>query len=278
MNKRKLLLVALSLCMVAILAMGGTLAYLTDTDNQTNVFTVGKVSIVLNEEERVKDDNGDFTEELKDFKQSKKLFPLVGNAQTDPEVAGLPISENYVDKIVTVTNTGSEDAWIRVYFAIPSALDDGYDTFNAGLNILHFNFGKNTVTDESTTVANEGGNWWDWKTEAGNWNYFETTIDDIRYNVYFADYMKTTAENEVTERFLNGVYMDSSFNFNDAGVQMAFNNTFAVDAAWDWSNVTCPVIAIAAQAAGFDTPDDAFDTSFGEQFNPWGGTVENWQE
>ena len=278
MNKRKLLLVALSLCMVAILAMGGTLAYLTDTETAANVFTVGKVTIVLNEQERVKDDNGDFTAALQGFEQDKKLFPLVGNAQTDSEVAGLPISENYVDKIVTVTNTGSEDAWIRVYFAIPSVLDDGYDTFNAGLNILHFNFGKNLATNANTNVANEGNNWWDWNTAAGNWNYFETTIDDIRYNVYFADYMKTTAKGETTERFLNGVYMDSSFNFNDAGVQMAFNNTFAVDAAWDWSNVTCPVVALGVQAAGFDTPDAAFDTAFGTEFNPWGGAIENWQE
>lgn len=49
MTKRKLMLVALSLCMVAILAMGGTLAYLTDEDDVTNVFTVGNVEIELTE-------------------------------------------------------------------------------------------------------------------------------------------------------------------------------------------------------------------------------------
>ena len=67
MNKRKLLLVALSLCMVAILAMGGTLAYLTDTDAKTNVFTVGNVNIEQNEKDR----------EGNDYVNNQKLFPIV---------------------------------------------------------------------------------------------------------------------------------------------------------------------------------------------------------
>ena len=49
MNKRKLLLVALSLCMVAILAMGGTLAYLTDDEKVTNTFTLGDIDINIEE-------------------------------------------------------------------------------------------------------------------------------------------------------------------------------------------------------------------------------------
>ena len=73
MNKRKLLLVALSLCMVAILAMGGTLAYLTDTDSQLNVMTLGKVDISQNEQQQ--GENG-----LEDFAQDKPLLPMVAVA------------------------------------------------------------------------------------------------------------------------------------------------------------------------------------------------------
>ena len=50
MNKRKTLALALTLCMVAILAIGGSLAYFTDTTNaKVNEFTVGNVNIDLDE-------------------------------------------------------------------------------------------------------------------------------------------------------------------------------------------------------------------------------------
>ena len=47
MNKRRILAIAMSLCIVAILAVGASLAYFTDTDNATNTFTVGNVEIKL---------------------------------------------------------------------------------------------------------------------------------------------------------------------------------------------------------------------------------------
>ncbi len=49
MNKRKLVLLASALCIVAILAVGSTLAYFTDGDEATNTFTVGNVDIDLQE-------------------------------------------------------------------------------------------------------------------------------------------------------------------------------------------------------------------------------------
>ena len=49
MSKRKIVLLALAVCMVAILAVGGTLAYFTAEDDATNTFTVGNVKIDLTE-------------------------------------------------------------------------------------------------------------------------------------------------------------------------------------------------------------------------------------
>ena len=49
MSKRKILALASAVCMVAILAIGGTLAYFTDKDDATNTFTVGNVDITLTE-------------------------------------------------------------------------------------------------------------------------------------------------------------------------------------------------------------------------------------
>ena len=49
MNKRKILLLAAALVMVAVLGIGGTLAYFTDDEHAKNTFTVGNVDIDLDE-------------------------------------------------------------------------------------------------------------------------------------------------------------------------------------------------------------------------------------
>lgn len=47
--KKKILAITLCVAMLAIMLVSGTLAYFTDNDAKTNTFTVGNVSIVLNE-------------------------------------------------------------------------------------------------------------------------------------------------------------------------------------------------------------------------------------
>ena len=49
MSKKKILIAALSVCIIAILAVGGTLAYFTDSEAAANTFTIGKVDIKLKE-------------------------------------------------------------------------------------------------------------------------------------------------------------------------------------------------------------------------------------
>lgn len=50
MNKKKILVLAVSVALIAILAIGGSLAYFTDTtDAVTNAFSVGNVDITLTE-------------------------------------------------------------------------------------------------------------------------------------------------------------------------------------------------------------------------------------
>ena len=176
--KKKLIAIFLCVALAAVAVVGASLAYFTDTDSETNTFTVGNVAIKLIEEER----NGKGGKQ--DFTQKKKLYPIVGSAQGEKDALGMPTAKNYVDKMVTIKNTGSEKAYIRAYFAIPSALDNGYETFNAGLNTLHFNFGNKV---ENGVVTSTEGVEWIW-THGSKWNYFETTIDGIKYNVSFADY------------------------------------------------------------------------------------------
>lgn len=254
--KKKILSIALVVAMVAVIA-AGSLAYFTDKDNETNTFTVGNVKIDLIEQER--GENG-----LQDFSQNKKLYPIVGSAQGEKDRLGMPTAKNYVDKIVTVKNTGSEAAYIRAYFAIPSALDDGEDTFNAGLNVLHFNFGNKV---ENGAVTSTYGNEWIWK-HGDKWNYFETEIGGIKYNVYYADYYQAVDAGATTEQFIQGVYLDQTFDRRD-GKCYAFGKEVTLDNGWDWNKVSCPVFAVACQAAGFDSADEAITAAFGANFNPW---------
>lgn len=272
--KKKIIALCCAVAVLATALVGVTLAYFTSRDNETNTFTVGGVKIDLIEKERKYDEDGNLLTELGDFTQNKVLMPIVGSAQGEKDIFGMPTAGNYVDKMITVTNTGKSDAWVRVYFAIPSDLDDGFEEgFNASMNTLHFNFGNYQA---------ENGNWyttyntkWLWGSEAqpdhGGWNYFETEINGVMYNVYYADYYQPLAKDATTERFVDGVYLDQNVDMQDGEyIDPRFPDA---DLRILLGNVYCPVFAIACQAAGFDNAVDAFNAAYGSNFNPWATTT-----
>lgn len=264
--KKKITALCLCAAMLAIAIVGASLAYFTDTKDATNTFTVGNVKIKLIEQQR--GENG-----LEPFEQNKHLYPIVGSAQGAKDEYGMPTAKNYVDKMVTIKNKGSEAAYIRAYFAIPSALDDGYETFNAGLNVLHFNFGNKVVNG---AISSTEGVEWIW-THGSKWNYFETTLSDgIKYNVYYADYYQAVDAGATTEQLVQGVYLDKTFDIKD-GKCYAFGKEVTLDDGWNWEKVSCPVFAVAVQAAGFDSAEEAVTAAFGANYNPWGTTASNWQ-
>ena len=86
MNKKKVLALALAVCLVAVVSFS-TLAYFTDTDTVTNTFTIGSIEIDTRE----------------DFVQNSTLIPVVNNDDptNDP---------NFVKKVVYVANTGENSA------------------------------------------------------------------------------------------------------------------------------------------------------------------------
>ena len=259
--KKKLLAFAMVFALAAVAVVGGSLAYFTDTDNETNTFTAGGVAIDLIEQQV----NEDGTE-LEEFEQDQILLPIVGSAQGNKNEFGQPVAANYIDKMVTVENTGKSDAWVRAYFAIPSALDDGADTYNAGLNILHFNFG-NVMTEDGlrTTYGNE----WKWKDDNGAWKSYVTTIDDVSYNVYYADYYQPLPAEESTVQFVSGVYLDKDVDMNSDGEYTITRDGETVVIEDFNGTVSCPVFAVAVQAAGFDNAAEAVDAAFGVNFDPF---------
>lgn len=262
--KKKILTLCLVVALAATAIVGGTLAYFTDTDTETNTFTAGGVKIDLIEQQVNKEGTA-----LEKFEQNQVLMPIVGSAQGDKDQFGQPVAENYIDKIATIKNDGKSDAYVRAYFAIPSALDDGYDTFNAGLNVLHFNFGNNKGV---STFGNE----WNWKNASGTWKYYETEIGGVKYNVYYADYTKVLAADATTEQFISGVYLDSHVDMVDG--KYVDTRNLQADISVLEGTVKCPVMAVAVQAAGFDNADAAVEAAFGANFDPFKGTnVTNWQ-
>lgn len=89
---RKVLTIALSIAVIATLAVSGTIAYLTDSEEAVNVMKVGKVDIKLLEQQR----NDDGTN-LIDFESNKLLMPIVGSAQGEKDQWGLTKAKNYAD-------------------------------------------------------------------------------------------------------------------------------------------------------------------------------------
>ena len=264
--KKKITALCLCVALLAVAVVGASLAYFTDNDQADNTFTAGSVKIQLIEEQSNADHTG-----FVPYDGDKVLMPIVGSAQGEKYPNGQPMAENYIDKVVTIKNTGTSAAWIRAYYAVPSALDDGYETFNAGVNVLHFNFGNE---DGASTYGVQ----WIWK-HGDKWNYFETTIDGVAYNVYYADYYQPLAAGATTEQFVSGVYLDKSFNQQD-GKYYAFGEEIDLSGLISDDGeltVKCPVKAVAVQAAGFASVDAAITEAFGANYNPFGGTAANWQ-
>lgn len=225
--KKKILAMSLCVVMLAIAIVGGTLAYFTDTDQKTNTFTTGKVDIAIEE----------------NFEENSKLLPATGSAQKGT-------LKNGVTKEVAVKNeTGSEDAYVRVHIAFPSILDNGDPSFDAGKNVLHFNYAPESIGDGK----------WDWSKSTGapyegDWNYYETTIDGIKYNVYVVTYGTALKAGETTsDKAMHQVYLDSKVTNDDmTKINTALNNSIEIK-----------VFAEGCQAAGFDNAYDALNAAFG---------------
>lgn len=237
--KKKIVALCLVACLAVMAIAGASLAYFTAEDSADNVFTMKGIKVEINEE----------------FEQGSELIP------------GLDINKD-----VTVSNTGTSDAYVRVHIAIPAALDDGDPSFAAYNNFLHFNFENESVADgqwswipEYTEGVGYKGN------GAGNWNYYTANIDGIDYAVYVVTYRTALAAGEETAtKALDKVYVDKSvdcewdednncFVYTDTKGNTVSPSKFADENG----NVTIKVFAEAAQTATFENAYDALNTAFG---------------
>ena len=207
---KKFLITALSIALVALIAVGSTLAYLTDTEEQVNIMTVGKVDVELIEQQR--DENGD----LEDFEDGKVLRPLVGSAQGDKDKWGLSTAKNYVDKIIRAKNTGDYGAYVRILVAVPLITYENRNVSatNTSGNVIHSNYGNRF--DENGTGAWNGewavaGNpFYDdfWDNDTMEFPADPITIDGQKYELMAFTYDGILMPGETTAAALAGFYLE----------------------------------------------------------------------
>ena len=244
MKLKKVLMVATAVALTAAVAIGATLAYLTDTDEDVNVMTLGNVYIEQIEQERVNDT--DAQTELTDFEQNQPLLPAVYPGSSipwaDPSEWVVPNDEawkvledntNVIDKFVTVKNTGKSDAYVRTIFA-----------FEEDSSLIHYVANGANITEGAT---------WIWEENVGT-----IELDGTNYSLYVATYTAPVKPGATTIPSLKQVYLDK-----------AATNEYCQQFGKSYDIL---VFSQAVQTEGFDNADQALNKAFGEitaASNPW---------
>lgn len=244
MKLKKIILGGTAVALTAAVSIGATLAYLTDTDEDVNVMTLGNVHIDQIEQERQDDEAGQNT--LVDFEQNKPLLPAVYPGDSIPwadpadwvvpnEKAWRVIqdNDNVVDKFVTVENTGKSDAYVRTIFA-----------FEEDSSLIHAITNGTDITEGAT---------WEW-----DWNVGTIELDGVTYSLAVATYTEAVKPGDTTIPSLKQVYMDKTATNEYCG---KFGETYDI-----------LVFSQAIQTNGFDNADEALDEGFGvisSTNNPW---------
>lgn len=254
MKKIWILCFALALSFAAI---AGSIAYFTDeVSSNENVIASGSIDVLQHEQERVKTAEGTYTGTLRTFTQQQNLFPCVitTSAETDAvKVGNYEVQmydesvQNFIDKIVTVENTGKSVAYVRTFVAVP-ALADGVNWLNLSCN-----------------DADDGAWTWDHKALKG------VTINNQFYDIHVATYQTPLAAGETTPPSLLGFYMDKNVS-NDKDQLVYIDDQGAYHYLGAHPSLTILVATQAAQSLPFANADEALNTTFGnvkKGSHPW---------
>ena len=252
---KKIVALLLVVAMTASIAVAGTLAYLTDRDSKTNVFTVGNVSVELEEE----------------FEQGSELVPGVD-----------------VKKEAKITNTGANDAYVWMTLAVPAALDNIGNGGASGSNenVLHWN-----VPGAFWEGYNDKQQYIDSAIAAGylpagstgvaadkTWNVNDkvavqqnVVIDGVEYNVYTLLYNSALKPGETTSMGLCKVFLDGKVDIDTNGDLYVIENGVATKVEWNVNTSGNPMVYVSAYGIQTDNLTDvkaAYDAYYGQ----WGTT------
>ncbi len=235
---KKILLMCTAYALVAALAIGGTIAYLTSEDSDVNVMTMGNVKIELNEYQWNEDGTS-----LEEFEQGKPLYPYVGTlgwkntTYADGAYRQFTMN-NSVDKYVTVKNIGTSDAYVRTVIALEmgdltiAEMDTYIGVAINSYNGSEFSYAgawKWDGLDSSNIIVDEDGN---------------------KYVVLTATHLAPLAPGEETIPSLLQVYMTNTAT-NEIVEKVDGNNNGTYDIL---------VLAQAIQSAGFEDAGLAYDS------------------
>ena len=225
--KKKIFSIALVACIVVLSIAGASVAYFTDTDDVTNVFTVGNVDIQLTEAKVMTDDNGwhivavDPEERVASTDMNYKEIRTLWPGQT-------------VHKDPTIENIGSEKAYVGAKITL-----SGASTLLANKEaVLDFLSGGALAVDENNTVV-----------------YTTDGTDVVVYVVIASalDGANDTDPDAVKEVMLfDTVVIPAGWN----NAQMALLEDFSIK-----------VEAFATQEAGFANADAALAAAFPDVFD-----------
>ena len=280
---KRTLMMTLCIALCATLAIGGTMAYLQDTDSDVNVMTLGSVKIDQIELER--GENG----VLQAFTTGKALYPAVMNDvsawqpaldENDPHalhfaaadqkglIEGIPEGawsgmwndeqiQNVQDKLVFVKNTGKSNAYFRTIIAFESEPADYNYQSADGNSLIHVNWNSNDRFDYDQNT--DGQQTWENKSRVEN-----VEINGQLYDIWTITYTDELAPGEVARPSLLQIGMDRYAG--NEHVEM-FGDTYDV-----------LVVTQAVQTAGFASADAALDAAFGPitaTNHPWVNGVTN---
>lgn len=237
--KKKLFTLMLVIMLLSIAIVGGSLAWFTAEDEVTNTFTVGSIKVTQNET----DSDGNA------FIQNQFMLPIVNTITPSAD-------DNYIEKVVTLTNDGKNEAYVRTWIAVPKELADEYLALDLDLS------------------------------QRSGWIEVRHNPDWIvgEYELYCYYNENVLAPNEKTPALLNGVYLkphtDVQANPNNNGV-LEFcmwnpqTNAFVFSGFPAYASerpVEVVVITQAVQAEGFNNALEALNRAFGmpsETNNPF---------
>lgn len=277
--KRKIVSIAIVLCLAITAIAGATLAYFTDTDTDVNVMVSGNVEIVQNETDRYGDPYAmyDIFDNKQDIDESSETFPpmllvpavyLKANEEgkmmpynpattaegpeggatgeyCSPEDPDYPDGStmmnmyddninNEIDKVISVTNTGTLPVYVRTIVLIENAKDENGNELTDKLHIAY--------TDENDGVSRE---WID-----------EIIIDDQSCEAFVFTYEDVLEPDATTKASMKQIWLDP----------MAENKWY--DFLGEDGMLTIIAFSQAVQSQGFAeydySADVALDTAFGE--------------
>ena len=243
---KKVIAWLLALALTAAVSIGATLAYLTDTDEDVNVMTLGKVKIDQLEYERIDDEKTDEDATVQEFHDNKPLYPgvykdgfdfgtednyvnwdQIGKDEYTSGIWNPDEINNELDKMVFVKNKGDYDAYVRSVFAFEAG---NYANVSEFEDMVHLN--RNT-TDWT----------WEWMQDT------PVTIGGSTYFIATATYNKVLEPGALTEISLSQIALDKTATNEDVE---AFGDTYQV-----------LVKSQGIQADGFDRPNAALNEGFG---------------